>query len=146
MSQLQTDLFLTARQPRVESSDRRFVDVRVDKGDLVLVDDRHNLTQAIHNRLFTRLGELTAVGHPDYGSRLYELIGEPHNDRTRILAAYFVRECLDNEERIQEIVDIVVEPRSLDLEKRNQISITVVVQPIDATEPVVVPLMLNLGG
>ena len=59
------------------------VDLQTERGDLKLVRGRANLAQAVLNRLFTRQGALARLGHPDYGSRLYLLPGEPNNRRTR---------------------------------------------------------------
>ena len=61
------------------------------EGDLELVSGERNLGQAIINRLRTRLGELTDLGHSRYGSSLYEMIGEPNNERTRAIVRLMVR-------------------------------------------------------
>ncbi|HXO21723.1 MAG TPA: hypothetical protein VOA87_17560, partial [Thermoanaerobaculia bacterium] len=50
--------------------------------DLEVAAGLDNLTQAIANRLKTRRGELGPLGHPEYGSRHHELIGEPNVPRT----------------------------------------------------------------
>ena len=86
------DLALTRRQFDVPTSDRETVDLtRTATDDLRTVDGRDNLAQAVINRLLTRQGELAALGHPRYGSRLHELIGEPNNVRIRGKAARLVR-------------------------------------------------------
>ena len=68
------------------------------------------MAQAILNRLLTRRGELTALGHPNYGSRLHMLLGEPNNARTCARAELYIRESLAAERRLAETVDITFAP------------------------------------
>jgi phage baseplate assembly protein W len=70
---------------------------------------------------------LEEFGHPNYGSRLYELIGEPNNERTHELMKILVRECLKQEPRIKEILDIEVKERS-----RDSVDISITVIPIES--------------
>jgi phage baseplate assembly protein W len=63
-----------------------------------------NLTQAIANRLKTRRGELASLGHPDYGSRHHELIGQPNVERTRNLIKLYVLQALSREPRIEKVL------------------------------------------
>ena len=88
---------------RVSSSGRivRLWDVSRSSG-------RDNLRQAIEIRLLTPKGELAALGHADYGSRLPELVGQPNTETTRNLAKLFVIEALKQERRIQKIVSVDV--------------------------------------
>ena len=76
--------------------------------DLTLVDGIDNFTQAIANRLKTRRGELAALGHPDYGSRHHELMGEPNVERTRNLIKLYVLQALRDEPRIEKVLDVKV--------------------------------------
>lgn len=115
-------------------------------GDLGTVDRRSNLTQAILNRFYTRRGELTQLGHPDYGSRLHLLMGEMNNTRTRRLAELYIRECLAQETRISEVQQIMFEPPSRDLEKRNVLVTTIVLKPIDNSGNLTLRIGLNLSG
>jgi len=78
--------------------------------DLKIASSVDNLTQAIANRLKTRRGELAALGHPDYGSRHHELIGEPNVDRTRNLIKLYVLQALAREPRIEKVLSAVVRP------------------------------------
>lgn len=78
------------------------------RGDLDIASGRYNLGQAILHRLLTRKGELSDIGHPDYGSRLHELIGEPNNEVTRDLVRLYMKECISQEIRVQEIRSIVL--------------------------------------
>jgi phage baseplate assembly protein W len=77
-------------------------------GDLETVSGELNLGQAIAHRLRVRQGELSDLGHPHYGSRLFELVGEPNNERTRELARVYTRECVLQDPRVNEVVDIRV--------------------------------------
>jgi hypothetical protein len=113
-------------------------------GDLGTVDGRSNLTQAILNRFYTRQGELAALGHPDYGSRLHLLLGEMNNARTRKLAELYIRECLAQESRIAAILHLAFEPPSRDPEKRNTLIATLALQPIDQSPPLTLQIAVNL--
>ena len=79
-------------------------------GDLELVEGGYNLAQAIINRLMTRRGELAELGHPNYGSTLYQLIGEPNNERTRELIKMAVKECVVQDPRVKELLSVSVKP------------------------------------
>jgi phage baseplate assembly protein W len=72
--------------------------------DVTLTDGIDNLTQALANRLKTRKGELAALGHPEYGSRHHELIGEPNVERTRNLVKLYVLQALRDEPRIEKVL------------------------------------------
>jgi phage baseplate assembly protein W len=76
--------------------------------DLTVNDGIDNLTQALANRLKTRQGELTALGHPDYGSRHHELLGEPNVARTRNLIKLYVLRALRDEARIEHVLSVKV--------------------------------------
>ena len=72
--------------------------------DLAVARGLENLTQALVNRLKTRRGELAALGHPDYGSRHHELIGEPNVVRTRNLIKLYVLQALRDEARVERVL------------------------------------------
>ena len=76
--------------------------------DLALTDGIDNFTQAVANRLKTRQGELAALGHPNYGSRHHELLGEPNVDRTRNLIKLYVLQALRDEPRIEKVLEVKV--------------------------------------
>ena len=69
-------------------------------GDVDTVNGLNTLEQAIIMRLLTPLGELTALGHPKYGSRLHELIGHPLHTANLQLIERFVKISLKHEKRI----------------------------------------------
>ena len=72
--------------------------------DLKISSGVETLRQAIANRLKTRKGELTALGHPEYGSRHFELIGQPNVERTRNLVKLYILQALKNEARIEKVL------------------------------------------
>jgi phage baseplate assembly protein W len=76
--------------------------------DLQTAAGLDNLTQALANRLKTRRGELAALGHPDYGSRHHELIGQPNVERTRNLIKLYVLQALRDEPRIEKVLSLDV--------------------------------------
>lgn len=86
-------------------------------GDLKEISEELNLAQAILHRLRTIRGELSDIGHPDYGFNLYDLIGEPNNQITRDRLKTIVRTTIKEEPRIKEIVKIEVKSRLDILEK-----------------------------
>lgn len=101
--------------------------------------------QLFVNRLKTRKGELAALGHPEYGSRHHELIGQPNVDRTRALIKLHVLEALSHEPRIAKIrrCDVTAAhepPRNV---VRIVIEIDVIAEPVPRL--LVVPFDLGAG-
>jgi phage baseplate assembly protein W len=138
------DIKLTNRGFDVHTSDREGVSlVATLQSDVATVSGRDNLAQAVVNRLLTRKGELTSLGHPDYGSRLYELIGEPNNIRLQGLAEIYIRESLQAETRIEDIRSIAF---ALPDRKqgRSELRIMIHIKPVgDAAEfSIVLPINL----
>ena len=78
-------------------------------GDLETVGGTDNLVQALALRLNTPRGQLAALGHPDYGSRLGELIGRPNDTTTRNLVKFYTLACVRQEPRIREVLAVKVE-------------------------------------
>jgi phage baseplate assembly protein W len=72
--------------------------------DLAVTDGVEAIAQAIANRLKTRRGELADLGHPAYGSRHHELLGEPNVERTRNLIKFLVLQALRDEPRIERVL------------------------------------------
>ena len=99
------------------------------EGDLDTVSAEDNLAQAIILRLSIEEGELYDVGHADYGSRLYDLIGEVNNDAVRERIKVVVRNCLSQEPRIREIISVGVRTDPYDL---NCVYIDMTVLPSDS--------------
>ena len=76
--------------------------------DLGRVAGRENLVQALILRLLTQKGALASLGHPDYGSRLVELIGQLNNETTRNLARLYTIEAVSQEPRVTQLLDLNV--------------------------------------
>lgn len=138
------DIKLSGRGFEQEASDRSYVDLEVSgRSDLATVEGRENLVQAILNRLLTRQGELTALGHPRYGSRLHMLIGEPNNLRVRGLADAYIREALAQESRVAKVnwISFDAPTRGYD---RSTLRATLSVQPINNAAPFTIQIPINL--
>lgn len=76
--------------------------------DFTLREGKENLVQAVILRLLTPRGELTALGHADYGSRVHELIGRENSATHRNLMKLFILEALKLEPRIEKVAEIKV--------------------------------------
>jgi phage baseplate assembly protein W len=84
-------------------------DIAINKnGDIDVASEDTNLAQAILHRLRTVKGELSDIGHSNYGSTLYDFVGEPNNEITRARIRAVIRDILLQEPRIKEITNIVV--------------------------------------
>jgi phage baseplate assembly protein W len=104
------DLLLTwtLRGGFYEGADLTDLRGRAGRRDLRVAESIDNATQAIVNRLKTQRGELAALGHPDYGSRHHELIGEPNVARTRNLVKLYILQALRDEPRIEKVLRATV--------------------------------------
>ncbi len=123
--------------------ERAGADLATAEGDLDTIASEENLAQAIIHRLATDQGELTDTGHADYGSGLYQVIGEPNNERTRVMIRNLVERCLSEEPRIAEIRGIRVTANPQD---PSRVDIDISVVPIGSQRPltVVYPLRLEV--
>lgn len=112
-SELNRDLKL-----KIERVDKGFykADLSVSRsGDFETVEGRDNVIQAIRNRLATSQGELAEVGHPEYGSVLDAVIGEPNTPDTHRVIESLVKDCLVKETRIETILKVSVRGNRKDL-------------------------------
>jgi phage baseplate assembly protein W len=96
--------------------------VRPESGrtDLARLEGVANLKQALLLRFLTPVGELAALGHRDYGSRLHTLIGERNNETNRNRAKLYTLEALAAEPRVEEVLEVLIlsrrsEPTRLDI-------------------------------
>ena len=114
-------------------------------GDLDIVAGDFNLGQSLINKLRTSKGELGDLGHRIYGSRLYELIGEPNNERTRELIRAYVREALLQDARVKEITYLSLETFK---DNPNRIDIRATITPITGTSllNIVFPFYLEVAS
>jgi phage baseplate assembly protein W len=76
--------------------------------DLRTVTGVSNLQQALLLRFLTPKGALAHLGHPEYGSDLYKLIGELNTETNRNRAKLYVLEALVQEARIAEVLAVTV--------------------------------------
>jgi phage baseplate assembly protein W len=122
----------------------RIVD-RAGARDLDVAAGLETLTQALANRLKTRIGELAPLGHPDYGSRHHELIGQPNLQRTRDLIKLYVLQALRQEPRIEKVIFAAVTAEHDP--PRDTVRIDLSLQVIGAPAPLnlVVPFTLGLA-
>lgn len=138
------DLKLTRRSFDQMTSDREFVDlVAGSGGGIDTTTGKPNLAQAIINRLLTRRGELTQLGHPEYGSRLYELVGELNNLRLRALAELYIRDCLAQESRIEKVRYVTFEPPARGID-RNVLKVTIGVKAVGEEQDLSIILPIEI--
>jgi phage baseplate assembly protein W len=76
--------------------------------DLQTIAGVENLQQALLLRFLTPLGDLAPLGHPRYGSRLFELVGELNNETSRNRAKMYVLQALAEEPRVKEVLSVTV--------------------------------------
>jgi phage baseplate assembly protein W len=108
-----TDLRLLRNLERQYDRDRgRDLSTRerqeTEKIDLETLTGTENLKQALLLRFLTPAGELAVLGHPNYGSRLFDLIGEPNTQTNRNRAKMFVLQALAQEPRVAEVLRVDV--------------------------------------
>ena len=110
--------------------------------DLVTVGGDDNLGQAIVMRLLTPRGELSGLAHPEYGSRLHELVGRQNTATTRNLVKLFILDSLQEEPRIEEVSEITVESAP---GRRDGVSVLLRVAPVGTARTLTVgPFTLEL--
>jgi phage baseplate assembly protein W len=108
--------------------------------DLDVAENVDQAVQLLVNRLMTREGELAPLGHPEYGSRHHELIGEPNTERTRNLVKLYMLQALRREPRIAKIERCDVRSEA----RRDIVRVELTVRLIDVDDPLnlVVPFDL----
>ena len=109
--------------------------------DAGAVAGRANLAQALVLRLLTRKGALTGLGHPDYGCRLLELIGELNNEATRNLARLFTIQAIQQEARVKTLLELAVVTVA---DQPDTIRISFSVLPVDGIDPLALTLEVML--
>lgn len=111
--------------------------------DIATVTETGNLQQSLINRIMTRKGELEDLGHPEYGSRHYDLIGEPNTESNRNLIKFHILECLSHEPRIERVLKAQVKT---DTDNRSLVRIYLEIKIITVTSPInlVIPFSLEV--
>ena len=127
------------------AADRHLLtDIRLGlREDLGLVQGVDNLGQAVLLRLLTPRGELAELAHPDYGSRLHELVGRVNTETTRNLVKLFILESLQQEPRIAKLEEVTVTPSP---GRRDRVDVSIRVKPIAVTTSITIgPFTLELA-
>jgi phage baseplate assembly protein W len=110
--------------------------------DLDVIGERENLAQALVLRILTPRGTLASLGHPDYGSRVNELIGEHKTEALRNLCRAFVLECVRQEPRVEDAAtELTFDPGQ---EAVDSLVFTLGVRPVSGGDPVVLGLEIAL--
>ena len=112
--------------------------------DLEALTGADNLIQALLLRFLTPAGEMAILGHPDYGSRLHELIGELNTETNRNRAKLYALQALAAEPRVQKVLSVNVTQSKRD---RAQMDIDVSLLAINSDTPLnlVFPFFLEGG-
>ncbi len=111
--------------------------------DLDSLSGADNLIQALLLRFLTPVGELAVLGHPDYGSRLHELIGERNTEANRNRAKLYVLQALAAEPRVKKVLSVNVAQNPRD---RTQMDIKVSLLAIDSDTPLNLVFPFSLEG
>ena len=112
--------------------------------DFVPRDGKENLAQAIILRLLTPRGELAALGHPEYGSRVHELIGGENTASRRNLLKLHILEALGHEPRVEKVARLSVSPTP---GARGSVDVLLSVRPTGAVDLVQFgPFSIALAG
>lgn len=111
--------------------------------DIAVTTGIDNIQQSLINRLMTRKGELAELGHPEYGSRHYELIGEQNTESNRNLIKFHILECLSHEPRIESILKAYAKA---DKDDRNLVRVYLEIKIIGISSPInlVVPFSFEV--
>jgi hypothetical protein len=100
-----------------------------------------NLVQALRLRLLIDRGELAALGHPMYGSRVRELLGETLDRANLELLRRYVRKTMLHDPRVAEVASVVVTPRQ---GERDAVHILATVLPVEGA-PITFETVLHGG-
>jgi phage baseplate assembly protein W len=113
--------------------------------DLDLVTGLANFVQSLITRLETERGELAALGHPNYGSRHHQLIGEPNTEPNRNLVKLYVLECLKQDARIAAIDKIDVKPGQ-GRENKDKVEVTIALRVQGVASPLNFVVPFSFAG
>jgi phage baseplate assembly protein W len=92
-------------------------------------------------RLLTPRGALGPLGHPEYGSRLVELIGRRNDETARNLARLYTLQAVREEPRVAELLELAVETTP---DRPDSIRIDFAVRPVGDDEPLALGLEVAL--
>ena len=118
-------------------------DLALQPGDLAAASGRDNLRQALLLRLVTWRGELGHLGHPDYGSRVDELIGASMDRLDLALLERYVRRALLSDPRVAAVTRLRVLPRA---SEPGVIDVQAAVKPVaDNAGEIALEVALDVG-
>jgi len=145
---LGVDLGLTFAGPSGMFDDADLATTRSTRGftpddDVAIVEAVDAARQMLVDRIMTRRGELAQLGHPEYGSRHHDLIGEPDTERTRNLVKLHILECLRHEPRIAKVVRCDIVPMA---RYRDVVRIVLDIRLVDAPQPLNLVVPFDLEG
>jgi hypothetical protein len=108
--------------------------------DLAVQTGVGNLVQSLVLRVMTEVGELAPLGHPNYGSRHHQLIGEPNTESNRNLLKLHIIACIKQEPRIDSIAKIEVNQGN-GLQHRDEVDVkmTLIIKSIPDPLSLVIP-------
>jgi phage baseplate assembly protein W len=101
--------------------------------DLATAQGLDALRQALALRLLTPVGSLASLGHPAYGSRLHELIGEPWSPALGLRARAWVIQAIAQEPRVAKILALQLDGPTA--AEPHRIHLHLSVQPRDLADP-----------
>jgi phage baseplate assembly protein W len=82
-------------------------------------------------RLLVDHGDLSGLGHPRYGSKIRDLIGERMDRPNRELIRRYVRRALIEDPRVDEVVEVAVTARA---DAPDSVDVRAVVKAIDGRQ------------
>ncbi len=110
--------------------------------DLDTLSGRENVAQALILRLLTPKGALAELGHPNYGSRLGELIGQGKTEALRGLCRAYLLAAIREEPRVADRpLAITFDPSR---EQPWDFVVEIVVVPVAGGDPVAIGLEVGL--
>ena len=136
------DLTKSSRDPGNDLSTR--IRIETNRFDLDIHSKVDNLVQALLLRFLTPVGELAQLGHADYGSRLFELIGELNTETNRNRAKLFTLQALQAEPRVKEVRAVDVTQNKAD-PARMDIKVSLLAIDSDTLLNLVFPFFLERG-
>ena len=110
--------------------------------DLVASAAVDTAVQAVVHRIKTVKGELADLGHPEYGSRHHELVGQPNTVRNRNLVKLYILQALASEPRIRKVLAASVDPDP----QRDRVTISLTLAFIGAPVPLDLVVPFSFGG
>lgn len=130
---------------RIDLQAKLIKDISPRVTDIGLIDGKANLIQSLILRLKTEKGELSGLGHPNYGSQHHRLIGEPNTENNRNLIKIYVLECLKQEPRIEKILKISVNIGQ-GRENRDKVNIDISIKIKNHSDPLSLVIPFSFEG